>query len=276
MISPAVAAYGISLLIIVCSSVTCIKSMLKIYRRVKLHGLPEGVFIRMMVVSNVLADIRNTISKCSESFVELNFQLSNYSKDLGDGISREYPMYLLTKDGMMMLTMGYTTPDAMRIKEAYIARFNEMERELANARNMNAMMPGMPDGKRPLCDIAAIFSAAGVTGNQLALALDNVYKAETGMSVLAVAGIQLVSPVQEHLFTPTELGGMLGGLSGKTVNHMLADAGLQYRLPDGKWVLTELGKQYGVILDTGKRHSAGTPITQLKWYQNVLDTIDAE
>lgn len=138
------------------------------------------------------------------------------------------------------------------------------------------IMPGMPDGKRPLCDIAAIFSAAGVTGNQLALALDNVYKAETGMSVLAVAGIQLVSPVQEHLFTPTELGGMLGGLSGKTVNRMLADAGLQYRLPDGKWVLTELGKQYGIILDTGKKHLSGAPVTQLKWYRNVLDTIDAK
>lgn len=225
---------------------------------------------------NVIRDIRETKAKCSESFVALNFEESSYSKYLGDGISREYPMYLLTKDGMMMLTMGYTTPEAMRIKEAYIARFNEMERELANARNMNAMMPEMPDGKRPLCDIAAIFSAAGVTGNQLALALDNVYKAETGMSVLAAANIQLVSPVQEHLFTPTELGGMLGGLSGKTVNHMLADAGLQFRVPDGKWVLTELGKQYGIILDTGKKHSSGAPVTQLKWYRNVLDAIDAE
>ena len=222
--------------------------------------------------AHVMRDIRETSSKCSESFNASNFGCVEYIDAKGE----KRPMYLLTKDGMMMLTMGYTTPEAMRIKEAYIMRFNEMERELINAKNMNTMMPGMPDGKRPLCDIAAIFSAAGVTGNQLALALDNVYKAETGMSVLAVAGIQLVSPVQEHLFTPTELGGMLGGLSGKTVNRMLADAGLQYRLPDGKWVLTELGKQYGIILDTGKRHSAGTPITQLKWYQNVLDTIDAE
>ena len=31
--------------------------MLKIYRRVKLHGLPKGVSIRMMVISNVLAVI---------------------------------------------------------------------------------------------------------------------------------------------------------------------------------------------------------------------------
>lgn len=80
---------------------------------------------------NVLVDIRNTITKCSESFAALNFQESNYSKDIGDGILRVYPMYLLSKDGLMMLTMAYTSPEAMRVKEAYINRFNEMERELA-------------------------------------------------------------------------------------------------------------------------------------------------
>lgn len=65
---------------------------------------------------NVLADIRNTISKCSESFNALNFQLVKYTDTKGE----ERPMYLLSKDGLMMVTMGYTTPEAMRIKEAYI------------------------------------------------------------------------------------------------------------------------------------------------------------
>lgn len=58
---------------------------------------------------NVLADIRNTVSKCSESFTGLNFQLSEYT----DSTGRKLPMYLLTKDGFVMLAMGYTTPEAM-------------------------------------------------------------------------------------------------------------------------------------------------------------------
>jgi len=76
---------------------------------------------------NVLNDIRRTIDKCSESFTALNFQVSEYT----DSTGRKLPMYLLSKDGFMMVAMAYTTPEAMRIKEAYIARFNDMERELA-------------------------------------------------------------------------------------------------------------------------------------------------
>ena len=76
---------------------------------------------------NVLADVRNTIAKCSESFSALNFQLAEYT----DEQAKPRPMYLLSKDGFMMVAMAYTTPEAMRIKEAYIARFNDMERELA-------------------------------------------------------------------------------------------------------------------------------------------------
>lgn len=64
---------------------------------------------------NVLADIRVTIAKCSESFTGLNFQLSGYK----DSTGRNLPMYLLTKDGLLMVTMGYTTPEAMQVKEAY-------------------------------------------------------------------------------------------------------------------------------------------------------------
>lgn len=88
---------------------------------------------------NVLADIRNTLSKCSESFTALNFQLSEYTDPTG----RKLPMYLLSKDGLMMVTMGYTTPGAMKIKEAYINRFNEMEERLRNS------IPGLPDFNNP-------------------------------------------------------------------------------------------------------------------------------
>lgn len=76
---------------------------------------------------NVLNDIRRTIDKCSESFNALNFQAVEYTDAKGE----KRPMYLLSKDGFMMVAMGYTTSEAMHIKEAYIARFNEMERELA-------------------------------------------------------------------------------------------------------------------------------------------------
>ena len=86
---------------------------------------------------NVIRDIRETKAKCSESFTALNFELSEYM----DSTGRKLPMYLLSKDGLMMVTMGYVTPEAMRIKEAYIAKFNAMEEQLRG--------PKLPDFNNP-------------------------------------------------------------------------------------------------------------------------------
>ena len=121
---------------------------------------------------SVLADIRNTVSKCSEAFTGLNFQLSEYT----DSTGRKLPMYILTKDGFMMLAMGYTTPEAMRVKEAYIAKFNEMEEELRHPRyQSNSLIDAHVRAA------VAILSCAGLEGNQLALAADKFYISQTGV-----------------------------------------------------------------------------------------------
>ena len=91
--------------------------------------------------AHVMRDIRETSSKCSESFNASNFGCVEYIDAKGE----KRPMYLLTKDGMLMLTMGYTTPEAMRVKEAYIARFNEMERELATPKIAGIPIPYFDD-----------------------------------------------------------------------------------------------------------------------------------
>ncbi len=66
---------------------------------------------------------------CSGDFRELNFQLSNYTVP---GQRRNYPMYLMTRDGFTFLVMGFTGREAARFKECYIRAFNQMEEELRN------------------------------------------------------------------------------------------------------------------------------------------------
>lgn len=92
---------------------------------------------------HVMRDIRETIAKCSKDFAETNFGLNSYSASLGDGLTKECPMYVLTKDGFVMLAMGYTTPEAMRVKEAYIAKFNEMEEELRRPHRLGCLCSGL-------------------------------------------------------------------------------------------------------------------------------------
>ena len=79
---------------------------------------------------NVLADIRKIIEADDDGFALLNFQECTYTNEN----NREMPMYVMSKDGFVLLVMGYTGAEAMRMKKSYIARFNEMEKALqANA-----------------------------------------------------------------------------------------------------------------------------------------------
>lgn len=85
---------------------------------------------------NVLRDIAKITaspSGLSKEFALLNFEESYYKNAQG----RKQPCYLLTRDGFTVLVMGYTGTKAMKFKEQYIKRFNEMEqfiRTLVSAR----------------------------------------------------------------------------------------------------------------------------------------------
>lgn len=215
---------------------------------------------------NVLRDIKETISKCSESFSALNFELAEYTDEQG----KERPMYLLTRDGFMVVAMGYTGEKAMQLKEAYIGAFNEMEQRLLSNRRQYDIADAVNAAR-------LIFEAAQIEGNQLALAMDKIYRREMGFSALTSAEVALVAPKQEQLYTPTELGRMLTpALSPKQVNRLLHVMGYQYKTGD-KWNPTPDGKAAGaVLLDTNKRYSDGTPIRQLKWSASIIEKLQAD
>ncbi len=73
-----------------------------------------------------IAGFTEAKSGLSSKFTEINFEMSSYKDPTG----RRLPEYLLTRDGFTLLVMGFTGPKAMQFKEAYINRFNEMERYL--------------------------------------------------------------------------------------------------------------------------------------------------
>ena len=87
----------------------------------------------------VLRDIRKIVSiesGLSEEFTELNFALSEYK----DSTGRKLPCYLLTRDGFTILAMGYTGQKAMKFKELYIKKFNEMEEFMIIQRLITTVM----------------------------------------------------------------------------------------------------------------------------------------
>lgn len=66
--------------------------------------------------------------RCSDNFRRCNFASSNYLNAQG----KTQRSVTMTKDGFVMLAMGFTGKEAMRFKEDYINAFNAMADHIAN------------------------------------------------------------------------------------------------------------------------------------------------
>ena len=78
---------------------------------------------------NVLAKIEEIFTQVPDSFIKLNFKFNEKIVKVGFG-ERHDKVYELTKDGFILLVMGFTGKNAMSIKIAYINAFNAMAEKL--------------------------------------------------------------------------------------------------------------------------------------------------
>lgn len=90
---------------------------------------------------NVMRSINDLRANTPEEFTALNFEVSEYTDETG----RVLPMFILHRDGFILLVMGYTGKKAMQIKVAYILAFNKMEAQIAG----NALPPSKPTALTP-------------------------------------------------------------------------------------------------------------------------------
>ena len=78
---------------------------------------------------HVIRDIREILEAGDDEFNRTNFGLVEYIDKKGE----KRPMFEMTKDGFMLLVMGYKTKKAMAIKIAYIKAFNFMQEQLVQS-----------------------------------------------------------------------------------------------------------------------------------------------
>lgn len=79
----------------------------------------------------VIRDIRNLIVNSPESFHTHNFVEMFEAVEIGNGATRQSIVFIIFRDGFMLLAMGYTGKKALQIKLAYIEAFNQIEAQLA-------------------------------------------------------------------------------------------------------------------------------------------------
>lgn len=79
---------------------------------------------------DVLRAIRVLVEQLPRADRERNFALTLQKIHNPKGAVREEPLYLISRDGFALLAMGFTGPEALRWKLAYIRAFNLMEAKL--------------------------------------------------------------------------------------------------------------------------------------------------
>lgn len=96
---------------------------------------------------NVLRDVDALLSQLPENSLQLNFEETYQEQETPLGM-KQARMFILYRDGFMLLVMGYTGKKALAMKLAYIEAFNRMEEELARqkeaARNITQDIVDFP------------------------------------------------------------------------------------------------------------------------------------
>lgn len=139
----------------------------------------------------------------------------------------------------------------------------------------------MVQGKAPASlasatrDFKALFGVARLIGldkNAAAISANQAIAKLTGTNVMQLLGAPHLESEQQVIFhTPTDLGKRIG-VSGRGMNMLLAEAGLQAKHGE-HWTPLPAAEGFCRIMDTGKRHGDGTMVQQVKWADAVLELV---
>jgi prophage antirepressor-like protein len=223
--------------------------------------------------------------EATESSTPVTVAVDSVKQGLGEGFNAVMP--LPTAGGTQQVTIvnesaaTYLLARSNTEKGRELNRFIHIEvlpaiRKTGGYRTESA--PGKPVLGAPASDFKSIFgvmrllgldrNAAGISANQAVIATH-------GTNILLLSGqTHLVAETQVLYYTPTELGERIG-ISGRRFNLLLADIGMQGR--EGEhWAPTTAAEGFYRLFDTGKKHSTGTPVTQIKWADAVLPLVRPE
>lgn len=162
---------------------------------------------------NVLRDIKEILAaqnSATRFFYETTFE----------NRGKQYPMYLMNRDGFSLLVMGFTGREALQWKIKYIEAFNAMEQELLQPKKQ---LPNFDENKLKEKRVNALLKNAKAREAKLWLELANrtdikEYKqiAESyAGNVLAEKEVFALPQVEQKTYSATEIAKMLNVSSKK-------------------------------------------------------------
>lgn len=91
----------------------------------------EPVASSRQVAENFGKEHKNVIQAVQNLVAENSAAKAMFYETTFENRGKQYPMYLMTRDGFTLLAMGFTGKAALEWKLKYIAAFNAMEKQLA-------------------------------------------------------------------------------------------------------------------------------------------------
>ncbi|OAD19482.1 toxin-antitoxin system, toxin component, Bro family [Candidatus Thiomargarita nelsonii] len=176
---------------------------------------------------------------------------------------------LITETGYLMLVKSFTDDLAWQVQRELVNKY------FATSQPATPPQAQMLEYARVNRELMQIF---GIESNMQVLALNNAMQKEFGVNLLDTWGVNgLKAELQEQTLTVSDIAKRLG-IKPRQVNPILTKRGLQTANRDHKdslyYELTNLGKEHGIYLDTGKKHKTdGTPVRQIKWYDSAIDLV---
>lgn len=203
-----------------------------------------------------------------EEFGRVGFQIEPF--ETAGGTQQREIALLNQEQATLLLTYMRNNEVVRGFKKRLVRAFFDLAKGTTKPKDDTAIQPAKEF--RALYGIARLL---GLDKNVAAISANNAVVKLTSVNVLGLLGqTHFASPVQDDvLLTATELGKPLG-MSAIKVNKLLQEAGFQAK--DGEhWVPTEKAKGLFRTLDTGKMHSDGTMIQQVKWLSDARKHLKA-
>lgn len=190
-------------------------------------------------------------------------------------IGRQGEASIINESGLYSLILGSRKPEAKKFKKWVTSEVLPTIRKTGSYTPHEAAVAKQTviEPAKEFRSLYGIARLIGLDRNVAAISANQATRRITGTNFLALLGHgHLANEEQKLYYTPTEIGQRLGGISGRKVNMLLAEAGLQAKHTD-KWVPLQPAEGMFRVLDTGKAHSDGTMVQQIKWTNDVLDLI---
>lgn len=176
----------------------------------------EPVASSRQIAENFGKEHKHVLDAVKNLVAENSAAKSMFYETTFENRGKQYPMYLMNRDGFSLLVMGFTGKAALEWKLKYIAAFNEMEKQLA---------------QRPQLSRSELMAQALIAAHEELEEKDKRIAELTPDAEFARAVC-----VGKNCRTTTSLSKDYG-LSAEKLNSILHGLKIQYKTSDGQWVL---------------------------------------